>query len=228
MNDMNEQTKVPFYMISPMQKLYQMEMEYEKDMERMKALYPRQVQQMLPLVEDYCDGLEYEGSRIYDENPDAMMMRRECEKLIHSVKDKIPDKKNPDGENQSGMEQNSENQSDSQSDNQSDNQLNQKSDKNTSASGQIQAAELKNKKASFTFNPPEGWELPPFSLQKPGPKSLMPCASQPGMNPPQPSINPRQPGGNLPSDWQDALIGVLFHNEIFRRRSRHRRCCRWW
>ena len=32
--------KVPFYMSYPMQNLYLTEMEYEKDMDRMKELYP--------------------------------------------------------------------------------------------------------------------------------------------------------------------------------------------
>ena len=35
--------KVPFYMSYPMQNLYLTEMEYEKDMDRMKELYPRDV-----------------------------------------------------------------------------------------------------------------------------------------------------------------------------------------
>ena len=35
--------KVPFYMSYPMQNLYLTEMEYEKDMDRMKELYPKDV-----------------------------------------------------------------------------------------------------------------------------------------------------------------------------------------
>ena len=35
--------KMPFYMSYPMQNLYLTEMEYEKDMERMKELYPKEV-----------------------------------------------------------------------------------------------------------------------------------------------------------------------------------------
>ena len=35
--------KMPFYMSYPMQNLYLTEMEYEKDMERMKELYPKDV-----------------------------------------------------------------------------------------------------------------------------------------------------------------------------------------
>ena len=62
--------KVPFYMTFPMQNLYVMEMEYERDIERMKALYPNEVSSILAEVEKRCDELEYEGSRIFDEEPD--------------------------------------------------------------------------------------------------------------------------------------------------------------
>ena len=53
--------KMPFYMSYPMQNLYLTEMEYEKDMERMKELYPREVKRILEFVEDECDKMEYEG-----------------------------------------------------------------------------------------------------------------------------------------------------------------------
>ena len=39
--------KMPFYMSYPMQNLYLTEMEYEKDMERMKELYPKEVKTIL-------------------------------------------------------------------------------------------------------------------------------------------------------------------------------------
>ena len=73
--------KTPFYMTYPMQNLYMAELEYEKDMERMKELYPREVRQIQEMVERRCDEMEYEGSRMYDENPDKYMLERES-KLI--------------------------------------------------------------------------------------------------------------------------------------------------
>lgn len=45
------------------------EMEYEKDMERMKQYYPAETKEIMELVEQRLDQLEYEGSRIYDEEP---------------------------------------------------------------------------------------------------------------------------------------------------------------
>lgn len=69
-------------MTYPMQNLYLTEMEYEKDMERMKELYPNEVQQLQKMVEHRCDELEYEGSRMYDENPDRYMLEREVDMLM--------------------------------------------------------------------------------------------------------------------------------------------------
>ena len=117
--------KVPFYMTYPMQNLYLTEVEYEKDMERMKELYPREVQNLQQLIERRCDEMEYEGSRIYDENPDRYMLEREEERLYNEL-----------------------------------------------------------------------------SMQ--------------------------QYGRNGDGGWLRSLIGILFRNEIYRRRCRHRRCSRWW
>ena len=88
--------KVPFYMTYPMQNLYSAELEYEKDMERVRELYPKEISFIQEAVEKHCDKLEYEGSRIYDEVPDTMMlqealkeyrekMQAEVEKIISSL-----------------------------------------------------------------------------------------------------------------------------------------------
>ena len=69
--------KIPFYMTYPMQNMYLTEMEYEKDIERMKNYYPEKTKDIMKLVEERLDELAYEGSRIYDEEPDRMMIQME-------------------------------------------------------------------------------------------------------------------------------------------------------
>ena len=113
--------KTPFYMTYPMQNLYLTEMEYEKDMERMKEMYPKEVHQLQEIVEHRCDQMEYEGSRMYDENPDRFMLEREVDRIMAQHYD-----------------------------------------------------------------------------------------------------------GHRDEGWLRSLIGILFHDEIYRRRCRHRRCTRWW
>ena len=73
--------KIPFYMTYPMQNMYLTEMEYEKDIERMKSYYPSETKAIMKMVEDRLDELEYEGSRIYDEEPDRQMIALEAERI---------------------------------------------------------------------------------------------------------------------------------------------------
>ncbi len=86
-----EAPKMPFYMSYPMQNLYLTEMEYEKDMERMKELYPREVKQILEVVEDECDKMEYEGSLMFDEYPDRLMIERVVDRIYQRVNGDEPD-----------------------------------------------------------------------------------------------------------------------------------------
>ena len=114
-------------MTYPMQNMYLTEMEYEKDMERMKELYPREVRKLQEMIERRCDEMEYDGSRMYDENPDRYMLEREAKHLLEKFI---------------------------------------------------------------------------------------------GENP--------QYESNQEYTWIRSLIEILFHDEIYRRRCRHRRCSRWW
>lgn len=115
--------RIPFYMTYPMQNMYLTEMEYERDMERMKELYPKEVDELQKMIERRCDEMEYEGSRMYDENPDRRMLEEETDHIL-----------------------------------------------------ELSAQHL----------------------------------------------------GYRDSNWLRSLIGILFHDEMYRRRCRHRRCNRWW
>lgn len=141
--------KMPFYMTYPMQNLYLTEMEYEKDMERMKELYPKEVQQLQQMVERRCDEMEYEGSRMYDENPDRHMLEREAQRLLEEF-----------------LRQN-----------------------------------------------------PQYGSMAPTPPRPMPRAE---------NLTMQQFGRDREHSWLRSLIGILFHDEMYRRRCRHRRCSRWW
>ena len=77
--------KMPFYMSYPMQNLYLTEMEYEKDMDRMKELYPKEVGTILEIVEDECDRMEYEGSLMFDEYPDRLMLEMVVDRICQRI-----------------------------------------------------------------------------------------------------------------------------------------------
>lgn len=151
---------MPFYMTYPMQNLYLMEMEYEKDMERMKELYPKEVQNLQKMIEQRCDQMEYEGSRMYDENPDRFMLEAEIRRILEKF--------------------------------------------------------LRENPQYDTGRPP----APPMPRQG----EVRPPA------PPMPRAEElmTQNYGYEDNSWLRSLIGILFHDEMYRRRCRHRRCNRWW
>ena len=82
-----DMVKMPFYMSYPMQNLYLTEMEYEKDMDRMKELYPSEVKRIRELVEEECDKMEYEGSLMFDEYPDRFMMEQITDRIYRKAID---------------------------------------------------------------------------------------------------------------------------------------------
>lgn len=84
--------RMPFYMSYPMQNLYLTEMECEKDMERMKELYPKEVTGILEAVEEECDKMEYEGSLMFDEYPDRFMTERIVEHIYEEIASEEKDK----------------------------------------------------------------------------------------------------------------------------------------
>ena len=140
--------KVPFYMTYPMQNLYSAELEYEKDMERVRELYPKEISFIQDAVEKHCDKLEYEGSRIYDEVPDTMMMQAEVEKILSSL----------------------------------------------SLDDMTQEASVQEPQKKLYFEAVA--------------QSYRPCRRA--------------------NDYLCSVVKILFGNEIYRRRCRHRRCRRFW
>ena len=151
--------KIPFYMTYPMQNMYLTEMEYEKDMERMKELYPREVRKLQEMIERRCDEMEYEGSRMYDENPDRYMLEEEARRLYERF---------------------------------------------------------------LRENPQYNMMTSPAPMPRPMP-------DRPGMPmEPREDIQMQQRGRDREDGWLRSLVHILFHDEIYRRRCRNRRCRRWW
>lgn len=187
--------EMPFYMTYPMQNLYLTEMEYEKDMERMKELYPREVRAIQQMIEEYCDQMEHEGSRMYDENPDRRMLEEAAERLLERFL-----RENPQYGTMRPM-------------------------------------------------PMPGPAPRPMPMPEPMPRPM----PRPGMPMPEPMPRPMPMPEQMPergmrmqeyeidselsaqqrgryddNRWLRSLIGIMFHDEIYRRRCRNRRCRRWW
>ena len=65
----------PFYPFLPW------EDEKTRDQRRFRELYPMLARRIQPLVEKACDMQEYEGSFMFDEYPDRLMLRQICKRI---------------------------------------------------------------------------------------------------------------------------------------------------
>lgn len=194
----------PFYMTFPMQNLYQAEMEYEKDLERMKEMYPKDVARIAAYISERCDELEFEGSRIYDENPDRLMMEKEAQALYEKVRKEL------------GLGEN----------------VTDASAEEPVMESTSQEQPEDERMEAFSLTPPAEWAelekadvgLEPASPR--GPAGFMPPSSPQGLGGFMPP--PPPPPQSVCNDWLCGIVGVLFQDEIYRRRCRYRRCRRWW
>ena len=69
----------------------------EKGCRLMKSYYPITVQQIQERVEEECDHLDYEGSRLYDEYPDKYMFYHLCSKIKESIEPEMTGQSAPGG-----------------------------------------------------------------------------------------------------------------------------------
>ena len=72
------------------------EVDIARDYERMKRLYPREARFVAAIVEDMCDQLEYEGSPMFDEQPDSVTIYRMAEEVYTRMKGKEGKPPKPD------------------------------------------------------------------------------------------------------------------------------------
>ena len=70
--------------------------EFVEDLERLRELYPDIAKEILRYAEEACDELEYEGSMMYDEQPDKIQFRSIAGKIYDKMKEKYPVQENND------------------------------------------------------------------------------------------------------------------------------------
>ena len=71
---------------NPKNDFYEQERYARQDMRRFQASYPENAAVIQCYVEDACDRMDYEGSRMYDECPDRYMLRRTCASIYKRIK----------------------------------------------------------------------------------------------------------------------------------------------
>lgn len=78
---------VPFYVAYPFSSFYDDEKTARKDLELMKSFYPEASRKIQQIVERECDRMEYDGSMMYDEYPDQLMVMQICRRISDKVRE---------------------------------------------------------------------------------------------------------------------------------------------
>lgn len=85
---MGQLPQMPYYQMPGYPQILWQEMESERDMQKLKEMYPDAAKEILPYVEEECDKMEYDGSVMFDEYPDRVMMGRIRNNIYDRVKDR--------------------------------------------------------------------------------------------------------------------------------------------
>lgn len=75
----------PFYVAYANPALYDGERIQEQEFVLMKSYYPEAAGRIQEKVEEECQLLDYEGSRLYDEYPDKFMLHQLCRQIRTQV-----------------------------------------------------------------------------------------------------------------------------------------------
>ena len=75
----------PFYTAYADPALYLGEKEQDLEFALMKSYYPYTARMVQEKVEEECNLLDYEGSRLYDEYPDRYMLYHLCQNIMREV-----------------------------------------------------------------------------------------------------------------------------------------------
>lgn len=79
------QAPIPYHMAYPAPMYMQGEEEDERDLEKLQSMFPKTAKLIQPMVEDACDRMEYDGSLMFDEYPDKLMMERLIEQIYQNI-----------------------------------------------------------------------------------------------------------------------------------------------
>lgn len=87
----------PFYVAYANPMLYDGERVQEEEYEMMKSYYPDTARRIQEQVEEECNRLDYEGSRLYDEYPDKYMLYHLCMKIKEDIEPEMEGQGMPRG-----------------------------------------------------------------------------------------------------------------------------------
>jgi hypothetical protein len=87
----------PFYAAYANPMFFDGEKVQEEEFSLMKSYYPETARKIQEIVEEECQLLDYEGSRLYDEYPDKYMLYHLCQRIHKAVEPQAQAQSVPDG-----------------------------------------------------------------------------------------------------------------------------------
>jgi len=84
---MNHQEPLPFYKAFPIEPFLTESKWMEEEKKKMLLYLPAEYQAVQKRVEELCDEMEYDGSRMYDVHPDQLMIRTMAERVMPTYAD---------------------------------------------------------------------------------------------------------------------------------------------
>lgn len=79
----------PFFLQPEFSEIVEEQKQTERELRMMKSMYPLAARTLLPVVEEECDKMEYEGSPMYDEYPDPTTIYNIQDRIYQQVKDQF-------------------------------------------------------------------------------------------------------------------------------------------
>ena len=71
----------PFHLAYGNSAFFEGERAQQREISLLKSYYPKMAKRIQEKVEAECELLDYDGSRLYDEYPDYMMLRQFCSRI---------------------------------------------------------------------------------------------------------------------------------------------------
>ncbi len=91
---MKELNTLPFYLTYPSH-IFEQSCAYKKDLEYFRQMFPMSVKKLVKQIADRIHLIDYEGSFVYDEYPDELMLRKMTQDFVDDLKKKA-DSESPD------------------------------------------------------------------------------------------------------------------------------------
>ena len=218
-------SKIPFYMAYPMQTVYMEELEYARDLEKLKGMYPKEVRSIQEMVEDECDKMEYEGSLMFDEYPDRVMVNRIVKRIYDASASQQDIQKYEVEQCDMGQYEREQYEEGAYE------EMQMKLDGAENGISQMPEEDSLPEELSMEEMPMEELPLEGNLMAQRGPGGSGWGPGGPGWGPGGPGWGPGGPGRPPQPPRNNGLqnlIEVLLFNEMYQRRCRHKRCRRWW